>query len=195
MDWTGIKIAGEPATEPVTVAELKTYARIDSSAYDTMLGGLITACRKAIEGHSGRKLITQTLEMYLDDFPEYNGEILLPYPPVQSVSSIYYNRESDGVLTLLAASLYRVDSVSLYARITPAYDEDWPDTRAQINNVKISYIAGYGAAAAVPEEIKTAIKAICTDMFEHPEANMEVVLSENRTYKFLLNSFSIPGCV
>ena len=194
MDWTGIKIYSEPAVEPVTVSELKTYARIDSATFDTMLGGYITACRQAIEKHTGRTLISTTYELYLDEFPAYNGESVLPYPPVQSISSIYYNQESDGVLTLLAASKYQTDLVSLYPRIIPAYDEDWPDTRDMMNAVKVTYVAGYGAAAAnVPAPIKECIKAVATDLFEHPEANIEFVLQENKTYKFLLNSYSIPG--
>ena len=195
MDWTGIKVSTAPTIEPVTVAELKAYMAMDSSvtAFDTMLAGFISACRDAIEKHSGRTFISTSFEMYLDSFPAC-GFIELIHPPVQSVTSIYYNQESDGVLTLLASSKYLVDTVSLYPRIEPAYDESWPDTRAMINAVKVTYLAGYGATAAhVPQNIKSCIMAIAADLFEHRESNVEINLTENRTYRFLLNSFSIPG--
>jgi len=196
MDWTGIKIFTAPTIEPVTLAELKTYMRMDSTAYDTMLTSYITACREAVERHTGRTFISTTYELYLDEFPSDNGYIELIYPPVQSVSSIYYNQESDGVLTLLASTKYTTDLVSLYPRIEPAYDEDWPDTRAMVNAVKVTYVAGYGAtAASVPETLKTCIKALASDLFEHPESNIEVNLAENKTYKFLLNSYAIPGVI
>lgn len=196
MDWTGIRITSGPAVEPVTVAELKTFARIDASEYDSMLSGYITACREALEKHTGRTFISTTREVYLDYFPSSNGAIELPFPPVQSVSSIHYNQESDGVLTLLASTLYQVDIYSLYPRIIPAYDEDWPETRDMLNAVKVIYIAGYGAAAtSVPAPIKECIKSLALDLFEHPEASVELTLNENRQYKFLLNAYSIPGCV
>jgi len=193
MDWTGIKVSSAPALEPVTVAELKTYMGLDTTAYDTMLTGFITACRDAIEKHSGRTFINTTFELYLDEFPLDNGCIELINPPVQSVSSIYYNQESDGVSTLLASSKYLLDSVSLYPRIQPAYGESWPATRDMLNAVKVTYIAGYGSAAAnVPQNVKSCIMAIAADLFEHRESNIEINLTENKTYKFLLNSFSIP---
>ena len=195
MDWTGLKIATAPAVEPVTLTELKLFARIDTTAYDAMLPGYITACREALEKHTGRTFITTTYDMYLDKFPAYNSEIRLQMPPVQSVTSIYYNQESDGVLTLLASSLYQTDFISQFPRIIPAYDEEWPDTRDMLNAVKITYIAGYGLAVAVPSAIKECIKSLATDLFEHPESSVEVKLESNRKYEFLLNAYSIPGVI
>jgi uncharacterized phiE125 gp8 family phage protein len=196
MDWTGFRVVTAATFEPVTVAELKTYARIDGTDYDSMLSGYISACRAALEKHTGRTFLTTSCELSLDSFPEDNGAIELPYPPVQSVTSIYYNQESDGVNTLLAASLYQTDLYSVYPRIIPAYDEDWPDTRDMLNAVRVTYVTGYGDDDSdVPAAIRECIKALATDLFEHPETNVELRLEENRTYKFLLNAYSIPGCV
>lgn len=196
MDWAGIKVLSAPAIEPVTIEELKTYMRLDTFIYDTMLSGYITACREAIERHTGRTFITTTYEMCLDGFPANNGAIELIRPPVQSISSIYYNQASDGVLTLLDPSKYIVDLVSLFPRIEPAFGESWPATRKMFNAVKITYVAGYGSTAeSVPETIKICIKALASDLFEHPESNVEVSLNENNSYKFMLNSYSIPGVV
>jgi uncharacterized phiE125 gp8 family phage protein len=192
MGWTGIKISSAPTIEPVTVAELKTYMSLTGTAFDNMLTGLITACRDSIEKYSGRTFLTTTYELYFDRFPAC---FELVFPPIQSVTSIYYVN-SDGVDTLLTASNYRVDLVSLYPRIEPAYGVSWPSTREVSNAVKVTYDAGYGATAAhVPQNIKSCIMAIASDMFEHRESNLETVngvLIENKSYKFLLNSFSIP---
>lgn len=195
LDWTGLKVQVEPTVEPVTVAELKTYMRLDGSTYDTMLGGYLTACRQAVEKHTGRTLINTTRVLYRDGFPPDNETIELPYGPVQSISSIVYIDENGDQQTWAAANYY-FDAFSVYARITPAHDVDWPDTQDQINAVKVTYVAGYGAAAsAVPAPLKECIKALVSDLFEHPEANVEMTLAENRTYKFLLNAYSIPGIV
>ena len=127
--------------------------------------------------------------MYFDRFPSC---IELLNPPVQSVTSVYYVN-SAGVDTLLSADQYRVDLVSLYPRLEPAYGLSWPVTRNISNAVKVTYLAGYGATAdKVPQNIKSCIMAIAADLFEHRESNVEINLTENKTYKFLLNSFSIP---
>jgi uncharacterized phiE125 gp8 family phage protein len=194
MDWTGIKISTAPAIEPVTVTELKTYMRLDGSAYDAMLSGYITAAREAVEKHTGRTFISTVYELYMDSFPAYGGCIELIRPPVQSIASIHYNQASDGVLTLLAPSKYMTDVVSQRPRIQPAYGESWPSARDMINAVKVTYTGGYGAsAAAVPETLKICIKALASDLFEHPESNVEVTLNESNAYKFMLNAYTIQG--
>lgn len=191
MDWTGLRISVEPTAEPVSTTELKTYMRLDGSTYDTMLEGIITACRKAIEKHTGTTMMPTTRQMFLDDFPDDNGAIELPYGPVQSISSITY-LDADGATQTLASSVYRTDLYSIYPRIAPDYDQEWPETRGVINQVTVTYVCGY-AHGRVPEPLKECIKALAADLFEHPEANAEVTLAENRTYQFLLNAYTIPG--
>ena len=192
-DWTAFAIQTAPSIEPVTTAEVKLVSRIRSTVttYDTMLANYITAARQAVEKYLGRALITQTLNLYYDNFPCNNEEMILIYSPVRSVSSITYV-DTDGVTQTLSASNYRTDLLSITPRITIAYGESWPSIREVTNAIKITYIAGYGDAATdVPAPIKECIKSLCADLFEHPEANLEFKLEQNRTYQFLLNSYMI----
>jgi len=192
MDWTGIKVKTAPALEPVTVSELKTFLSLDASTYDTMLSGYITACRQAIETYTGRTLITTSYQLMFDSFPDI---IELARPPVQSITSITYV-DTDGVTQTLSSSLYRTDLISLFGRIEPAYGESWPSIRNVSNAVTVEFKCGYGdAAASVPDALKVAIMSLAADMFEHREANFELNLQENRTYKFLLDSHKIARCV
>jgi len=192
MDWTGIVIKTPPAIEPVTVSELKDFLRLSGTDQDTMLAGFISAARAGVEIFTGRTLINAVYEFYFDSFPV--SGVALGRPPVQSVSSIYYINSS-GVDTLLASTEYRVDTASVYGRITPAYGKAWPVTQAVTNAVKVTCTCGYGTASAnVPAPLKEAIKMIAADIYEHPEANIEVIsqLLENRTAKFLLGAYKIP---
>lgn len=116
---------------------------------DPLLSMLIASARQRAETVLKRYLITQTVDLYLDSFEE--REIKLP--PMQSVSAITYV-DTDGVTQTLAADQYLVDAVSVPARITPAYGVTWPSVRYQNNSIKIRFIAGYGAASAVPQCIK-----------------------------------------
>lgn len=191
MDWTGIKVKTAPALEPVAVSELKTFLSLDGSDFDSMLSSCIVACRQAVESYTGRTLITTVLQMTLDSFPSV---IELARPPVQSITSITYV-DADGSTQTLSSSLYRVDISSLFGRITTAYGEVWPETQNVSNAVTVEFKCGYGdAASAVPDALKVAIMSLAADMFEHREANSEINLSENRTYKFLLDSYKIPRC-
>lgn len=193
-DWTGITEAA-PATEPVTLEELKTFCRIDGSTFDTMLTGYITACRQAVERLTGRNMINRAVTLYFDEFPAGFAPLYLPRPPVQSVTSITYI-DPDGTSTVMPGTDYRADLASVTARIAPALDAEWPSTAAVINAVAVVYVSGYGTtAASVPAALKECIKSLAADLFEHPEANAEMTLTENRTYKFLLNAYTNPGVV
>ncbi len=62
--------------------------------------------------------------------------------------------DNDGATQTLAADQYLVDAKSAPGRITPAYGLVWPVTRWQNNAVCVRFVAGYGAASAVPQGIK-----------------------------------------
>lgn len=142
-------------TEPVSVAEACAYARVDDLT-DTMIPILIASARAHAEQELGRYLVTQTLDAYFDAFPRYPNDSYVccfRLPPLQSVSAISYV-DTNGVTQTLASDQYLVDAVSQPSRIAPAYGTSWPSTLAQNNAVKVRFIAGYGAAAAVPACIK-----------------------------------------
>ena len=40
------KVTTQPATEPITVAEVKLYLRVDTDADDALISAMITAARK-----------------------------------------------------------------------------------------------------------------------------------------------------
>lgn len=119
---------------------------------DPLLNILIASARQHAETILKRYLITQTIDLYLDCFDEW--EIKLP--PLQSVSAITYV-DNDGATQTIDSTDYLVDAVSVPARITPAYGKVWPVARYQNNAIKIRFIAGYGSASAVPKIIKNWI--------------------------------------
>lgn len=142
-------------TDNIADASLGAGAPSTNTTEDPLLGILIASARAAAEQELRRYLVTQTLDAYLDAFPcEPAYEIRLP--PLQSVSSITY-LDSAGDSQILAADQYVVDAKSKPARITPAYGATWPATREQVNAVVVRFVAGYGAASAVPQCVKNWI--------------------------------------
>lgn len=136
-------------TDDIADSALGAEAPSANTTGDPILNILISAARIHAETVLKRYLITQTVDMYLDYFPDW--EIRLP--PMQSVTSITYT-DSNGIEQTLATDRYLVDVASKPARLTPTYGETWPYSRHQTNSIKIRFVAGYGTAADVPDNIK-----------------------------------------
>jgi uncharacterized phiE125 gp8 family phage protein len=162
-----------PAVEPITLAEAKEHLDVTHSESDDYITALISTARQAAEKFQGRAYITQTLQYRLDGFPE-SREILLPRPPLQSVSSVVYV-DSNGSSQTWDASGYQVDSNGYVGRIAPIPTDIWPTTESgRMNAVTVTYIAGYGDTASdVPDPIKHAIKLMIADWFD--ERNSTIV--------------------
>lgn len=167
----GLIQTAAPATEPVTLAEAKSHLRVDGTDDDTLITELIKGARQLVEGNTGRSLITQTWRLTLDRFPRNDEAIQLERPPLISVESVQYV-DTNGATQEMATADYIVDTSHVQGEVALAYDKTWPDTRAQRNAVLVNYTAGYGAASAVPEALKAAIKLRLGDLYENREASV-----------------------
>ncbi len=148
----GLVLITAPTAEPLSRTEAKLHCRIDGTDDDTLVDALIKTARLMAEQATGRALVTQSWRYTLDCFPA--AAINLPRPPLASVQSVKY-MDVDGVLqTLVADTDYSVYLSSLLGLVAPAYGVTWPSPRDVPEAVRIEYTAGYGAAAAVPEDIK-----------------------------------------
>lgn len=124
---------------------------------------MVVAARRYVEEYQWSALMTQTWELRLDRFPYY--EITIPKQPLISVTSVVYNDIDNTSTTLTASTDYTVDTNSVPGRIVPAFDKWWPSTRGHIDDVTVTFIAGYGAETAVPDYIKHAIKLLVEDWY------------------------------
>lgn len=82
-------------TEPVTVAEAKTFLRLTTDSVDSLISDLITGARVTIEKYLNRSLIPRVLQIECTHDGRFPLE--LPYGPVVqtatdvfSVESVYY---------------------------------------------------------------------------------------------------------
>ena len=55
-----------PAVEPLTLAEAKSYLRVDTVDEDDTIAALIAAARLLVEAYARRALITQSWRLSLD---------------------------------------------------------------------------------------------------------------------------------
>ncbi|WP_350333381.1 head-tail connector protein [Coralliovum pocilloporae] len=154
-----------PALEPVSLADLKAHARVETDADDTLIGTYVIASRMHVEASSQLAMVNQTWRFYRDAWPE-EGPLELAIRPVQSVLSITVYDEA-GNPTLLDADDYRVDLVSNPIRIYPV------NARAraigqQMNGLEIEVVAGYGPTSIdVPKVLRLAILQLAAFWYDN----------------------------
>ena len=162
-----LKLITPPTTFPIDLASAKLHCRVDIADDDTLITALITAATEMAEQKTGRAIMTQTLELTLDAFPE---AFELTRVPVQSVTSVKYY-DTTGAQQTLSNTLYALDAADDFgfAHISPVYAGVWPNTRDQINAVAVRYVAGYADAASVPQSIKNWILLMVSTMYANRE--------------------------
>ncbi len=184
-----LKLTTPPALEPVTLDEAKLHLRVDINYDDNLISGLIKSAREYCENFQNRAYYTQTLELTLDNFPS-NNYIILPRPPLQSVTSIKY-KDSDGNETTLDQSKYIVDTDSEPGKVVLAYGESWPSfTPYPTGAVKIQYVAGYDDIASIPQMVKQAMLLLIGHWYENREATVAGTIS--REIEFAVHALLWP---
>lgn len=179
--------------DPITLDQAKEFLRVDTEDDDGLILAQITGATNYAQDVQGRKYMTQTWTYYLDEWPD-KDYINLPFPPLQSITSLKYTDSADAVTTVSTSS-YNVDSVSEPGRLVLAYGETWPlVTLAPLNPIAIVFTCGYGGADDVPEETKNAIKLILDELYETREVNVtgqinridliDRLLMTNRTFNY-----------
>ena len=179
----GLVVTTEPTAEPVSLQEVKDYMRIEDSTDERVLRPFIRTARRLAEEHLGRALMPQTLTLTIDAYDDindplwegvqtgpnlnyYKNFIILPKPPVTSVTSVSTFNDSDTETTF-AASKYYVDTAREPARIVLRQGETFPTALRVANAIKIVYGTGYANAFAVPEPIRMGILQHIAFLYEH----------------------------
>lgn len=161
-----------PAVEPVTLPRAKLNLRVDHGDEDDLITDLIIAARLECEYRVQRTLVNTGWTWALDAFPPAGGILVLPMPPLVSLSAITYV-DPAGATQTLAAELLHFDVLGQPGRVAPA-SGSWPATADRINAVTITYTAGYGPAAAdVPRPLVQWMLLAIGDMYANRERSAE----------------------
>jgi len=158
-------------TDNIADGSLGAQAPTTNTTADPELVSWISTARQYAETFTHRSLITQTWDLKLDGFP--SGDIWLPRAPLVSVTSVSYT-DTAGAPQTWAATNYSVDALvgpeCGPGRVIPNYGVYYPSTYGAPNCVTVRFVAGYGAAAAVPAGIKSAMKLLIGHWHTNREA-------------------------
>lgn len=131
-------------TEPVTLQEVKDYAKIDYDDDDTLITALITEAREQLEKYTGLAFIIKTMTCQLQNDC---GDIEIPYGPIY------------GELDPTLITDYDGNEISIQT-----YGLDYLSIRTKASFIQIICSTGFEDC---PESLKTAIKAQVFFMYEN----------------------------
>ena len=145
----------QPASEPLSLKEVRQALQLNSSAEDTYLIGIIKAARIMAEEYLKRSLITQTWQLQYDLYAP--SIVTLPKGPVQEVSFVKIIGRDWSEQTLDSSTYYlNAGKENLIFDAAPM---------GQI--IQIQYITGFGDEDDVPASIKQGMLQHVINMYEN----------------------------
>tara|TARA_Y100000310_G_C20602210_1_gene773649 strand:- start:111 stop:680 length:570 start_codon:yes stop_codon:yes gene_type:complete len=164
----GLTLSTAPTEPVVSVGEVRQHSRISTQSDDNWIQSRISAATNWAQLYTNRQFVSGTYTWNVDTFPSV---FEVPFPPLSSVTSIKYYDTTETQQTL-AASQYTVITDREPGEIHEAFNVTWPSTQDIPNAVEVIYVAGYGAAASVPDEFKEVVCLIVGHWYENREAGL-----------------------
>ena len=127
--------------EPVTLADLKEWSKVDASVEDGILTALISAAREMCEKYTNINFVQRQVTAYVHNG---NGGIYLPYGPIGTITAC--ENEDGGSVD------YEVSGIEFKSVLSPK------------QRLRFTYLGGY---VNLPEALKTALKAQALFLFEN----------------------------
>ncbi|RZI79487.1 MAG: hypothetical protein EOP38_25295 [Rubrivivax sp.] len=188
-DPVSLTLVAGPAEEPVSLAEAKAALRIDGDSSDADIEALISSARESAEHETGRSLMPQTWRVELDDWPA-GGAVALGRSPVASLVGAEYWDGSDWQPVPAPVLLRSGERWS----VVPALGANWPTPGLGLGaRCRVTFVAGYADAAAVPASIKRWIIAQVGGWYANPEAVGTVFQKESPFLAALLQPHRLYG--
>ncbi len=153
------------AEQPITLAEAKEFMKITSTYEDDLITALIVAATEALESYTGQVFVTRTIRGDFDAIYASKTEVYpwvkLRRAPLDTVASVQVSIDS----TFVDESYQIKKTIHGFGRIL------FDDLSRSIDDIpyplQIVFVSGYGAAADVPENIKTALKMYVNFMYRN----------------------------
>lgn len=152
--------------DPLSLEEVKNFLRVDNTADDSIIKALIKAVTIEGEKFTNRFFIQRTItglfqQLDTSQFEEYPF-IQVRRAPLVSVTSV--KALVSSVWTDVDAADWQLKDTNTFPRILFLNNIACDDVPYPL---QVIFIAGYGAATAVPDLIKTALKMHISFLYEN----------------------------
>lgn len=178
-DRMSLQRLAAPQTEPVSVADLRDWLKIDAGDEDATLAALIEAARTTLEGWTRRAFVTQSWRFtYAGSFAD--GVARLPLAPVVSILDVRLY-DAAGAATTLPPESYALET-----------DDQRPGLRlldppggTSATRCVVEAVFGYGPAPAdTPAPLRQAILMLASCWHarrgDHADADRAIPVAVSR---------------
>jgi uncharacterized phiE125 gp8 family phage protein len=152
-----------PAVEPIALADMKAFLRVDTADDDDIITALIAGSRIHVEAQTRRALITQSWRLSRDSWPE-DGRIKVLPAPLQSLTAARVYDE-DGTTRTVDTQGFVLDLAASALAFAP-----WalPMPGRLVAGIELDVVVGYGDTASdVPEPLIQAIRLLVAHWYEN----------------------------
>lgn len=141
--------------DPVTLAEAKTYRRIDASSDDAGITSRIKAATRYVQMLCGIQLCSAT---FTDLRQCFEDVMPLGNRPAASITQIRYY-DVNGASQVLSSAVYSSELRLFRGYVFLVHGQTWPAIGSSYRKypVEIDYVAGYATANVVPDDYKMAV--------------------------------------
>ncbi len=152
-----------PAVEPVSLADMKAFLRVETGDDDDIITALIAGSRIHVEAQTRRALVTQSWRLSRDSWPEDGRLTVLPAPLQTLTAARVY--DVDGTANEIDTEAFVPDpgasALAFAPRALPM-----PGRRAA--GIELDVVVGYGDNASdVPEPLRQAIRLLVAHWYEN----------------------------
>lgn len=159
---SAILITG-PVAEPLSLAEAKTYLRVEHADDDGLIGALIVAARSHVESLTRCALLLQTWRVVRDAWPR-DGRVIARIGPLRAVTAA---RVFDGAGNASDIDVGRfVTDAAAGVIASPAWSLPLPGR--DVAGIELDVEIGFGASASdVPEPLRQAIRLLVAHGYDN----------------------------
>lgn len=135
---------------------------------DTYIEELLERATAHVETVTNRRLVSQTWRGYLDSWPASGGPIELPFGRVTAVTRFNW-MDADAIDHTMTASTHYIAALhGWFPKLVPV--TAWPTgSLFVVDPIRVEFTAGFGGAAAVPADLKTAILHLAAHWYKNRE--------------------------
>lgn len=201
------RITIAPTAQALPLDALKAHLRVTHADEDALILAALAAAVSYGEHLTNRQWLQATRVLTLDAWPSrlaWLAYVELPFPPLQSVTSVQYV-DGDGVTRIMVEGEdYAVDNSSGTMPARLYRGAPWPQTVDRPGAVSITYVCGFPntespEVAVLPPAIAAWLKIRVADLY----AQRESLAMESRSQSFvelprsyvdgLLDPWIVPG--
>lgn len=153
------------ATDVLSVADAKTFLRVDSSDEDALISDLISVAVESVQKYTGHVFsYNETMELNLQRFEAVN----LPLTPIVTINSISY-RDVSNVQQTLNASSYWIEPLASTSNVL-RFKGTTPNLyKYSSHPITVSVEIGYEETESIPPMMIHAVRLLVSQYYDQRE--------------------------